>query len=75
VITLDKLHQGAKARIVKLIDDNIRSKLLQMGCVPGTIIIKEFSAPLGDPLAFSINGYLLSMSSELAKSIQIETIQ
>jgi len=72
VYSLDQLADKKSARIVRLLDDDVRGRLIEMGCVPGTFITKEFSAPLGDPLAFSINGYMLSMSKALARTIAIE---
>lgn len=45
-----------------------------MGCVPGTVISLEFSSPLGDPLAFNIDGYVLGLRKEEAAIIEVEPL-
>jgi ferrous iron transport protein A len=65
---------GQKARIVQITESSFRMKLLDMGCVPGTIIYLSFRAPLGDPMAYSINGFTLGMRKEQAQSVEIELI-
>lgn len=45
-----------------------------MGCVPGAKVKWLFTAPSGDPVAYEIEGYVLSMRLQEAATINIEVI-
>jgi ferrous iron transport protein A len=45
-----------------------------MGCVPGTLIKLEFTAPSGDPIAFNVEGYLLGLRRSEAQLLVVELI-
>jgi len=50
----------------------VSAKLAEMGCLPGSTIKLVLLAPLGDPLAFEINGdFLLSMRRTEAALIEV----
>lgn len=53
-------------------DHQLSLKLMEMGCIPGTEVVLELVAPLGDPLAIRVAGYHLSLRKEEAASIIIE---
>lgn len=53
-------------------DSTLAVKLMEMGCLPGTEVLVELIAPLGDPLAIRVLGYHLSLRKEEALSITIE---
>jgi len=42
-----------------------------MGCLPGSAIRFNFTAPLGDPVCISVSGYELSLRLEEAAAIRI----
>lgn len=69
---LSELKPGEKARISGFNDDRLQEKLLEMGCLPGTVIECNMIAPLGNPVAFKVSGYLLSMRLEEADTINVE---
>lgn len=69
---LTQLKKGQVGKILKVEESPFRDKLMEMGCVPGSLISLLMKAPLGDPLAFEIEGYTLSMRKSEAKSIVIE---
>ena len=47
-----------KTVIIKYFEkDEIFLKLMEMGCVPGEIVIVEQVAPLGDPISILVSGY------------------
>ena len=48
---------------------------MEMGCVPGQEIQLKLIAPFGDPLAFEISGYCLSMRRTEAERVEIVKIQ
>jgi ferrous iron transport protein A len=47
---------------------------MEMGCLPGEMIVLEQIAPLGDPISVSISGYSLSLRLNEAESILVDTI-
>ena len=73
-MTLDKLSPGSEAVIESFTDDDIKLKLLEMGCLPGEKISVVRVAPLGDPIAVSVSGYLLSMRRDEAASVEVKKV-
>lgn len=69
---LSDIQKGQRVRITKVKKGDLRTKLMEMGCVPGTSLSLYFKAPLGDPLAFDLNGYYLSMRKTEAENIEVE---
>lgn len=52
----------------------IRRRLLDMGLVKGSLIRVIRKAPLGDPIEIMVNGFLLTLRLEEAKTIQVRLI-
>ncbi len=50
----------------------IRRRMLDMGVVVGSQVQVERVAPLGDPVAIKIKGYVLSLRKEEAAKVQVE---
>ncbi|MGC6428995.1 MAG: FeoA family protein [Flavobacteriales bacterium] len=73
MIKLGDLKLGEEAIIDSFLDTDISLKLMEMGCLPGEKICVERRAPLGDPIAISVSGYLLSVREEEANSILVNT--
>jgi ferrous iron transport protein A len=73
-ISMDKMKVGESAVIVSFTDEMMSLKLLEMGCIPGEIVILERKAPLGDPIAISVSGYLLSLRMDEAATIMVSRI-
>lgn len=67
--TLARLVVGEEATIVSFTDEELSLKLLEMGCLPGEKIKLHRIAPLGDPIAISVSGYMLSLRKEEASTI------
>lgn len=64
-----------KSVIIKYFEkDTIFLKLMEMGCVPGEIIIVDQVAPLGDPISILVSGYHLSLRLNEAENIWVEEI-
>jgi ferrous iron transport protein B len=42
-----------------------------MGIIPGTVITKIKTAPMGDPVEFDVSGYELTMRLEDAGKIEV----
>jgi len=74
VPTLDTLHDGQVARIRDVVgDDAIAVRLMEMGLTDGEIIESVGRAPLGDPIEYQIRGYRLSLRSEEARRVLIDS--
>lgn len=72
---LSNLNPGERAVIDSFSDKELALKLMEMGCLPGERICIERKAPLGDPIAVSISGYLLSMRKSEAETIFVNEIK
>lgn len=70
-----ELHKSQSAIITSVKEGFYTQKLMEMGCVPGTPIFLEYSAPSGDPIALNIDGYVLGLRKEEASYLQIELTQ
>ncbi len=49
----------------------LRRRFLELGLVKGETVCAERIAPLGDPVAYRIKGYALSLRREEAEHIQV----
>ena len=68
--TLADLRPGERARILKIEGSlNFKRRLSSLGVVKGTEICVNATAPLGDPRAYSLLGYNLSLRNEDARQI------
>ena len=72
VCNLSELKKGQSGIIESFTDYELSLKLLEMGCVPGEIVEVIRIAPLGDPIAISITGYMLSLRKNEAETIRIK---
>lgn len=70
-MNLTDLKKGKKAVISRIVDGAVKRKLMEMGCIPGQEIELKLTAPFGDPLAFDISGYVLSMRKKEAECVEI----
>jgi ferrous iron transport protein A len=74
IVNLSQLSPGNEAIVESFTDDDIKLKLLEMGCLPGEKISVVRIAPLGDPIAVSVSGYLLSMRIDEAATVLVRPI-
>lgn len=72
---LSDIRKGQRVEIVSLNSSEFKEKLMEMGCVPGVKVSLAMKAPLGDPVAFYIDGYCLSMRKKEAKSIEVKEVE
>jgi DtxR family Mn-dependent transcriptional regulator len=72
-IRLDQLRPGERA-IIKHVGGQaaLRRRLAEMGILAGEVIVAERVAPLGDPAAYLIKGYHLSLRNREAAQIQVK---
>ena len=71
--TLDSLKQGDTAIIKGFSDSFLSLKLIEMGCLPGEEVKLSYTAPLGDPIAIEVSGYLLSLRKKEASTVEVES--
>ena len=71
---LAQLRVGEKAIIDSFSDNKMALRLLEMGCTPGELVEIERIAPLGDPIAISVSGYLLSLRKAEASIVLVSLI-
>jgi ferrous iron transport protein A len=62
---------GETAVISGFVEDDLSTKLLEMGFLPGAAIRMNFCAPFGDPVCVSLSGYDISLRLEEAALISI----
>ena len=69
--TLDQLTLDNSATIVEFSSSAIQEKMLEMGCLPGTKVILNRIAPLGDPIIIEFEDTKLALRKDEAKFITI----
>lgn len=70
---LHQLQPGQRATILHVGGPTtLRRRFIEMGLVRGSAIAAHRVAPLGDPVAYQIKGYQLSLRREEAAHIQIQ---
>jgi Fe2+ transport system protein FeoA len=66
------INPGSRATVVRVGGaPALRRRFAEMGIVPGASIQVERVAPLGDPIAYRIRGYRLSLRREEAAQIEV----
>jgi len=72
VARLSELKPGQGGIIKEFISTEILLKLMEMGCVPGELIMVEQIAPLGDPISVTVADYRLSLRLDEADQIIVD---
>ena len=70
--TLDAIALNQIVEISAIASNPVASKLIDMGLTKGQKIKALFKAPFGDPIAYEINGSVISMRKEEAKLIEVQ---
>ncbi len=68
---LSAVKSGNIVTVNKVEDSVIRPKLSEMGINQGKQLKVLFRAPLGDPIAVDLGGYVLSLRLDEAKLIEV----
>ena len=72
--SLAQLKKGQKAVIRSISNSALGSRLMDMGCLPGEMIVLSNTAPLGCPVAVRVAGSELSLRREEAASVIVELV-
>jgi len=71
--TLADLDPGERAIIQSVKGDPaLKRRLSVLGLVRGTEVALDFAAPLGDPRAYSVLGYQISLRNEEARMVFLQ---
>lgn len=69
---LDELEPGRIARVVSVGGVGaFRRRLLELGLLPGTEVLRVGQAPLGDPLSFRVRGAVLAVRRAEAARVEV----
>lgn len=71
---LAQLKVGQSAIIDSFTDKRMALKLLEMGCTPGEVVKLDRIAPMGDPIAIYVSGYLLSLRKAEASTVLVSLL-
>lgn len=62
---------GPLVEISAIEESDLKTKLMELGIVPGKYISIVFKAPLGDPIAIDCDGFTLSLRLSEAQLIHV----
>ena len=70
--TIDDLTIGESGVISQVGGEGaLRLRFLDMGLIPGTTVILQKIAPMGDPIQIQVRGYELTIRREDARTIDL----
>ncbi len=72
MMNLSQLEIGKKGIVKEFTDLEMSIKLMEMGCLPGEEVSVTRIAPLGDPIAIKVSGYMLSLRKREAATIILQ---
>lgn len=76
MITADSIEFNEIYVITKVQDSDVSLRLTELGCTPGTTIVRVFDSPLHDPIAYKISdSYILALRVSEAKNIQVKKVE
>ena len=67
--------EGVIAGLAPVIRGRARQRLLDLGLVPGTRIVREFTAAMSSPIAYRVRGTLVALRREQTEEILIEAME
>lgn len=71
-MTLDRRRPGTRVLVTCVAgDDAIARRLTDLGFRPGTEVLVERIAPLGDPMQFRLHGYRLALRRTEARRVLV----
>jgi len=71
-MNLSEIQKGKEVIVVAVSESNLRSKLMELGIIPGKKLTVLFMAPFGDPIAVNMGGFTLSLRKDEAQMITVE---
>lgn len=71
---LSELKTGGIGKIAGFNSEDLELKLMEMGCIPGELVVVEQVAPMGGPMNIRVAGYMLSLRKDEADKILIDKL-
>lgn len=73
--TLSRLPLGSSARIVKLLNpEPLKTRLMDLGFVPGARVEALFAAPAGSPRAYGILNTVIALRKKDAALVEVQPL-
>ena len=74
-MTIDDLQIGQQG-IISVVggEGALRLRFLDMGLIPGTRVLLQKVAPMGDPIQIQVRGYELTIRREDARMIGLQEV-
>lgn len=70
---LNDLKPGQSGVVEKIVcEKKLRHRIVDMGIIPGALVIMKRIAPFGDPIQINVHGFDLSIRKSEAQSIKIK---
>ena len=75
ILTADRLSPEAPARIVGLRGpETLTRRLMELGLIPGAVLVRRYTAPAGSPIAFAAGGVVLALRTADAARIAVQEV-
>jgi len=73
---LSKLKEGKEATVEDIYgNDNMRRRLQDLGLIKGAKVFCVLKSPLGDPIAYQIQGAVIAIRKEDSSCVQIKNCE
>jgi ferrous iron transport protein A len=73
--SLNSISDGEKVRVLRIRRESpYHSRLIEMGFLPGCLVTRIKTAPLGDPVQFALRGFFVSLRKEESSDILVERV-
>lgn len=69
--TADLAVAHEQMEVVEIVESDISLKLLEMGIMPGKVLVLLYTAPFGDPLAFQLDETMIALRKDEARQIKV----
>jgi ferrous iron transport protein A len=74
-MTLDQLPRGSGGVVTSLDSRGAeRSRLMDLGLLPGAEVRPDLTSPLGDPTAYLVCGSLIVLRRTQARAVHVELV-
>ncbi len=74
-MTLDHLKPGNRVRITRINGDStLQARLSSIGLIPGATIAIDYTALLGDPRTYTVQGAQVSLRNKEAALVQVAAL-
>jgi len=74
-MTLDALQFGQAAKVVAVrCHGFLKTRLADLGLLPGTLIERVINSPMGDPAAYRVRGSVIAIRRQDAVLIEVENV-